>query len=45
MQRLGMRRAEDFEHPRVPPGHPLSRHILYRLTREEWCGIAQATRA
>jgi RimJ/RimL family protein N-acetyltransferase len=33
MQRLGMRRAdgEDFDHPRLPEGHPLRRHILYRL--------------
>ncbi len=35
MQRLGMRRsaAEDFDHPRLPPGHPLRRHVLYRLRR------------
>jgi ribosomal-protein-alanine N-acetyltransferase len=47
MQRLGMRRAaaEDFEHPRAPPGHPLRRHVLYRLRREEWRGMAQAARA
>jgi RimJ/RimL family protein N-acetyltransferase len=33
MERLGMTRdpAEDFEHPRLPPGHPLRRHVLYRL--------------
>ncbi len=32
MERLGMRRAqgEDFDHPRLPDGHPLRRHILYR---------------
>jgi RimJ/RimL family protein N-acetyltransferase len=35
MQRLGMRRnsAEDFEHPRLPIGHPLRRHMLYRISR------------
>jgi RimJ/RimL family protein N-acetyltransferase len=35
MQRLGMTRspAEDFDHPRLPPGHPLRRHVLYRLRR------------
>jgi RimJ/RimL family protein N-acetyltransferase len=40
MQRLGMRRDEagDFDHPRVAAGHPLSRHILYRLKREDWRG-------
>ncbi len=38
MERLGMHRdpAEDFDHPRLPVGHPLRRHILYRLTRAEW---------
>ncbi|WP_034302104.1 GNAT family N-acetyltransferase [Herbaspirillum sp. RV1423] len=38
MRRLGMHtRAEDnFEHPRLPRGHPLSVHVLYRLRREQW---------
>lgn len=38
MERIGMTRdAEgDFDHPRVPDGHPLKRHILYRLTRADW---------
>lgn len=33
MQRLGMRHdpVDDFDHPRFPPGHPLRRHVLYRL--------------
>ena len=35
MEKLGMTYdpAEDFdfEHPRLPPGHPLRRHVLYRL--------------
>jgi RimJ/RimL family protein N-acetyltransferase len=35
MQRLGMRRdpGDDFDHPRVPEGHALRRHVLYRLDR------------
>jgi RimJ/RimL family protein N-acetyltransferase len=35
MQRLGMDHdpAEDFEHPRFPEGHPLRRHVLYRIRR------------
>jgi RimJ/RimL family protein N-acetyltransferase len=35
MQRLGMTRdpAEDFDHPAVPVGHPVRRHVLYRLAR------------
>jgi RimJ/RimL family protein N-acetyltransferase len=38
MQRIGMRRDVDgdFDHPRLPVGHPLRAHVLYRLTREEW---------
>lgn len=31
MERLGMRRAEDFLHPALPAGHPLAAHVLYRL--------------
>ena len=33
MERLGMQRdgAEDFDHPSLPEGHPLRRHVLYRL--------------
>ncbi len=30
MQRLGMRRELEFEHPRVPVGSPLRPHVLYR---------------
>jgi RimJ/RimL family protein N-acetyltransferase len=38
MEKLGMRRDpdDDFEHPRVPPGHPLRRHVLYRISRQTW---------
>jgi RimJ/RimL family protein N-acetyltransferase len=32
MERLGMRRDGEFDHPRVPDGHPLRRHVLYRLS-------------
>lgn len=35
MERLGMRRdhAADFDHPRIAAGHPLRRHVLYRVRR------------
>jgi RimJ/RimL family protein N-acetyltransferase len=33
MERLGMTRSGEFDHPRVPEGHPLRRHVLYRATR------------
>lgn len=38
MERLGMMRdpADDFDHPRLPPGSPLRRHVLYRLARDAW---------
>lgn len=38
MERLGLHHdpADDFDHPRVPAGHRLRRHVLYRLARPEW---------
>lgn len=34
MTRIGMRHDPDgdFDHPRVPEGHPLRRHLLYRVS-------------
>ncbi len=33
MERIGMTRtpADDFDHPALPDGHPLRRHVLYRI--------------
>ena len=33
MERIGMTRNpdDDFDHPKLPPGHPLRRHVLYKL--------------
>ncbi len=33
MERIGMTHepADDFDHPRFPEGHPLRRHVLYRV--------------
>lgn len=38
MERLGLARdpGADFEHPAIPPGHPLRPHVLYRIDRAEW---------
>ena len=38
MEKLGMTHdtADDFDHPRVPEGHHLRRHVLYRLSRTDW---------
>jgi len=35
MERLGMRRDHggDFDHPAVPDGSPLKRHLVYRIAR------------
>jgi ribosomal-protein-alanine N-acetyltransferase len=33
MERLGMTRSIEFDHPLTPKDSPLRRHILYRLTR------------
>jgi ribosomal-protein-alanine N-acetyltransferase len=37
MRRLGMQRdlSGDFDHPSVPTGHPLQRHVLYRVSAKE----------
>ncbi|MBN9021221.1 MAG: GNAT family N-acetyltransferase [Rhizobiales bacterium] len=38
MERIGMTRdaAGDFDHPALPEGSPLRRHVLYRLPRQRW---------
>ena len=36
MVRLGMRKAGEFDYPRLPPDHPLCRHVLYEMSAEEW---------
>lgn len=42
MKNLGMRRdpADDFDHPKIPEGHPLRRHVLHRITRSEAQSLA-----
>lgn len=36
MEKIGMIHdpSEDFDHPGLPEGHPLRRHVLYRLRRQ-----------
>ncbi|GHJ46881.1 N-acetyltransferase [Catellatospora sp. TT07R-123] len=38
MARLGLTHdpAEDFDHPSVPEGSPLRRHVLWRITADRW---------
>jgi RimJ/RimL family protein N-acetyltransferase len=35
MEKLGMTRSpsDEFDHPALPEGHPLRRHVLYRILR------------
>lgn len=34
MEKLGMRADGAFNHPKLPPGHRLERHLLYRIGRD-----------
>ena len=38
MERIGMARdpAEDFDHPGLPAEHRLRRHVLYRVSADDW---------
>ncbi len=40
MEKLGMtwNPGDDFDHPRLPEGHALRRHVLYRLHRSRFGG-------
>jgi RimJ/RimL family protein N-acetyltransferase len=44
MHKLGMTHDpdDDFDHPRLPDGHPLKRHVLYRLSSERWRALQMA---
>jgi RimJ/RimL family protein N-acetyltransferase len=44
MARLGMtcRAADDFQHPLLPPDHPLGHHVLYRMTRHDWTASGES---
>ena len=37
MEKVGMSHdpKDDFDHPELPPGHPLRRHVLYRLRLDQ----------
>ena len=43
MAKLGMGHdpADDFDHPRIPLGHPLRRQVLYRVTPDAWASHRQ----
>jgi 3-dehydroquinate dehydratase / shikimate dehydrogenase len=38
MEKIGMHHdpKDDFDHPKLPANHPLSRHVLYRIDHSTW---------
>ena len=36
MERIGMKFIEEFDHPSLPEGHLLKRHVLYAITKASW---------
>ncbi len=38
MKKIGMQYSpeDDFDHPKVPDGHPIKKHVLYRLHKDDW---------
>ncbi len=38
MKKLGMHHnhEDDFDHPHIPEGNKVKRHVLYRLKKQEW---------
>jgi RimJ/RimL family protein N-acetyltransferase len=44
MEKIGMTRdaTADFEHPNLPDGHPLRRHVLYRIASQTNASIPWA---
>jgi RimJ/RimL family protein N-acetyltransferase len=38
MEKIGMTRdpADDFIHPKLPAGHKLAPHVLYRINKRQW---------
>ncbi len=43
MQRLGLvtDATDDFDHPMLEEGHPLLRHVLYRLTKDRFESVSK----
>jgi len=44
MRRIGMTHdpADDFDHPAIAEGHPLRRHVLWRLSADRWRAAASS---
>ncbi len=41
MEKIGMHHdpKDDFDHPKLAEGHPLRRHVLYRISQQAWLGV------
>lgn len=39
MQRIGMQKIREFNHPLVPAEHRLNRHVLYEIQRSDYLNI------
>ena len=46
MERVGLERDSggDFDHPGLPEGHRLRRHVLYRIDHARWLDAPRATK-
>ena len=44
MERIGMYHdsKSDFDHPKLPEGHPLRKHVLYRINTQSWQNLKDA---
>lgn len=42
MEKLGMTHSleDSFDHPALPKGHELKKHVLYRIPKDLWKKIA-----
>lgn len=43
MEKIGMHHntQDDFDHPKLTKGHPLRKHVLYRMTSHDWFGLTE----
>lgn len=39
MQRIGMRKAGEFDHPNLAKDSPLKRHVLYKITAADYASL------
>lgn len=44
MEKIGLSFSEEFDHPLITEGHPLQRHVLYRISRSAWAELPLDTR-